>query len=335
MPFSVLDVKKICMKVIILLSLLFTTPVMALTFTSADQQSALAVHGKFKYQWGALNYQWQDASQAQSVGGTDQFSISITGAHRLNDAITLIGEMGWDILSDSVAGDQLYADQAWLGIRLNETLAVTVGRSERPFTQVTDMTDVFNIFGGKGYWFQDSTLDDQLILSYYGHSADIRVGYAINDNNKQDHNLGTQAQYGFSAGYQYDNGLGIALAYENKKSAALQSDIESMALGMNYSHPKGIYLGVSVGQTHDQNIYSVRQLDYWESVLSYSMKKMAFAVGYNRLHLGEPIHETWFSEYVLAGEYYLIPQAKLYAEFLLNDIDGIDNLYGVGMEYYF
>ncbi|MGO1617409.1 MAG: porin [Oceanisphaera sp.] len=323
------------MKAFSLLLLLFSSSAMALTFTTDDQQSALVVNGKFKYQLGALNYQWLDASQAQAIGGNDQFSISITGAHRLNESVTLIGEMGWDILSDSVVGDQLYADQAWLGIRFNETLEVTVGRSERPFTQVTDMTDVFNIFGGKGYWFQDATLDDQLKISYYNHNADIRVAYAVNDNNKQSHNVGTKAQYGFSAGYQYDNGLGLVLAYENKISAVSQSDIESMAFGLNYSDPTGIYFGLTVGQTHDQHIYSVRQLRYWESVLSYSMQKMALGVGYNRLTLGDPVHETWFNEYILAAEYYLIPQAKIYAEWLVNDIDGMDNLYGVGMEYYF
>ena len=323
------------MKIVILLSLLFTAPTMALTFSSADQQSVLAVHGKFKYQLGALGYQWQEPGKAQAVGGTDQFSLSLAGAHRLNDTVTLIGEMGWDILSDSVRGDQLYADQAWLGVRINEVLDVTVGRSDSPFTQITDITDVFNIFGGHGYMYQDITLDDQLKIGYYENNIDIRMAYAVNDNNKQDDNRDTKAQYAISAGYTANNGIGVVLAYENKLEADVNSDIRSMAAGINYTSPYGIYFGVTRGQTRYQQAWNIRQLNYWESVLSYSMKKLALGIGYNRLSVGEPWHEKWVSEYIVAGEYYLMPQAKIYAEWLLNDMDGTDNLYGVGMQYYF
>lgn len=323
------------MRIIMLLSLLLTTPAMALTFTSADQQSALAVHGKFKYQVGALGYQWQDASKAQAVGGSDQFSLSMAGAHQLNQTVTLIAEMSWDILSDSAFGDQLYADQAWLGVRINNRLDITVGRSDSPFTQITDITDVFNIFGGHGYRYQDSTLDDQLKLSYYHDKLDIRASYAVNDNNKQYNNLDTKSQQGFSAGYTADNGIGAVFAYENKQSADVHSDIRSMAVGLNYTSQTGVYIGVTRGQADYQRTWNVRQLNYWESVVSYSMDKLALGIGYNRLSIEKPNHATWVSEYIIAAEYYLIPQAKIYAELLLNDMPDTDNLYGVGMEYYF
>ncbi|ART82661.1 hypothetical protein CBP31_08540 [Oceanisphaera profunda] len=323
------------MKVFIIGALLITSPVMALTFSSADQNDTLAVNGKFKYQFGALGYQWRAPNEAQAVGGADQFSLNLNGSSKLNDTITLIGEMSWDLLTDSQFGDQLYVDQAWLGARFNDTLELTVGRSETPFTQVIDLTDVFNIFGGQGYRYQAASLDDQFKASYYRDNLDIRVAYAKHDQDQQDANFNTKEQYGASIGYRANNGLGMVVALDNKVSNDQDSDINSLAVGLSYTNNHGLYAAVTHGVSQFERAWDVRELAYWESVLSYSFKQFALGVGYNRLSLQEPESETWTSEIIVAGEYYLIPQAKIYAEVLLNQIADKDPLYGIGMQYYF
>lgn len=330
------------MRAIILLFVLLTAPATALTFDSADQQSVLTFNGRFEYQLGALGYQSQNKSKAQGIGSDEKFTLSLGGAHRLNNTLTLIGEMGWDIYPSS-KDSQIEADEVWLGMRFNEVLDVTVGRSDTPFNQLFDVTDVFNIFGAQSHRFRDDTFDysldetqdDQVKVSYYHNNLDIRAAYAFNDKHKQDNNLDTRSQYSFSAGYFTDVGIGTILAYEKKLSADVNKDIQSVALGLNYINPWGIYFGITHGQSYYDHAWPVRRLSYWESVLSYTIRDLTFGIGYNELSIERPNHEQLVSEYVLATEYYLIPKAKIYAEVLLNQVNASEPLYGIGMEYAF
>ncbi|MFH7586606.1 porin [Oceanimonas smirnovii] len=136
---------------------------------------------------------------------------------------------------------------------------------------------------------------------------------------------GTRAQYGGSVGYQAQNGLGAVVAYENKREADPNSDVSNMAVGLSYSTPGGFYAAVTRGRTDFQRnwqvfslkencVYSMRRVDYWESVVSYSREKMAFGVGYSRQSMRENAHLHWVDEYIFAAEYYLMPKAKIYAE---------------------
>lgn len=167
------------MRAILLIFLFVTQPVLALTFGSVDQNDTLAFNMRFEYQFGALGYQDLQPNQAQPLGGSDRLALSLAGSHQLNDAVALIGEMSWDVFTDSSQGDRLDADQVWLGARFYDRVELTVGRRDRPYTQVTDLTDVFNIFGVQGYRYQELTLDDQVTASYYNNNLDVRLSYAV------------------------------------------------------------------------------------------------------------------------------------------------------------
>ncbi|WP_107852729.1 porin [Oceanimonas marisflavi] len=323
-----------------LLSLfLFTTPAMALTWSTDDQQQALELHGKIQQEFGALGYQ-QDY-KAESFGGDTLASLGLSGAGRLNEQVILIGELSWDLVNDSRYGDRIYSDEAWLGVRIMDDLELTAGRSDSPFNQLRDLTDVFNLFGGHGY-MTEPTLDDQLKVTWASGGWDLRAGYAVNDADRQDHNSGTRAQYGASAGYQAKNGLRAVVAVENKQQGAPNGDISNLALGLSYQTPEGFYAALTRGRADYQDVCWVGpecidrfRFEYWEGVVSYSYKKLALGLGYNRLSLHEPAHERWEDKVILATEYYLMPRAKVYAEYLVNRADHEDDLYGVGMQYYF
>ncbi|MCT7654360.1 hypothetical protein MBH78_05210 [Oceanimonas sp. NS1] len=161
---------------------------MALTWSSDDRQQMLAFHGKIQQDFGALGY--QQGYRAESFGGDTHASLGLSGAGRLNEQVILIGELSWDLLSDSRYGDQIYSDEAWLGVRIRNELELTVGRSDSPFNQLRDLTDVFNLFGGHGY-MATSTLDDQVKLTWASDGWDVRAGYAANDADRQDGNSGS------------------------------------------------------------------------------------------------------------------------------------------------
>ncbi|MDP5293298.1 porin [Oceanimonas sp. CHS3-5] len=329
----------------ILSLLFFTSSAMAVTWNTDDHQQVLELHGKIQQEFGALRY--QPGYKAESFGGDTMASLGLSGAGRLNADLILIGELSWDLVNDSRYGDQIYSDEAWLGVRIKDDLELTVGRSDSTFNQLRDKTDVFNLFGGNAYaYLVDGTLDDHLKLTWASDGWDLRAGYAFNDANKQDNNDDTKAQYGGSLGYQAQNGLGAVVAYENKREGDPNSDVSNMAVGLSYQTPGGFYAAVTRGRTDFQNnwqvfslkdnrLYSMRRVDYWESVLSYSYEKVAFGVGYSRQSMRENTHLHWVDEYIFATEYYLMPKAKIYAEFLLNNMDDQDNLYGVGLQYYF
>ncbi|WMC10713.1 porin [Oceanimonas pelagia] len=318
---------------------------MAVTWSTDDHRQVLELHGKIEQNLGALGY--QPGYRAESFGGDTHASVGLSGAGRLNSDVILIGELSWDLVNDSRYGDHIYSDEAWLGVRIRDDLELTVGRSDSPFNQLRDKTDVFNLFGGNAYaYLVDGTLDDQLKVTWAGDGWDLRAGYAANDANRQDDNEDTKVRYGGSVGYQAQNGLGAVVAYDNKREGSPHSDVSNMAVGLSYQSPGGFYAAVTRGRTDfqhnwqvyslkDQRFYNMRRVDYWESVLSYSRENMAFGVGYSRQSLREAAHLHWVDEYILATEYYLMPKAKVYAELLLNRMDGQDNLYGVGLQYYF
>ncbi|MFH7564908.1 porin [Oceanimonas smirnovii] len=329
-----------------ILSLLLLAPsALAVTWSTDDQQQVLELHGKIEQNLGVLGY--QSGYKAESLGGDTMASLGLSGAGRLNADVILIGEMSWDLFNNSRYGDQIYADEAWLGVRIKDNFELTAGRSDSTFNQLRDKTDVFNLFGGNAYvYLVDSTLDDHIKLTWASNGWDVRAGYAFNDANKQSDHDCTRAQYGGSVGYQAQNGLGAVVAYENKREADPNSDVSNMAVGLSYSTPGGFYAAVTRGRTDFQRnwqvfslkenrVYSMRRVDYWESVVSYSREKMAFGVGYSRQSMRENAHLHWVDEYIFAAEYYLMPKAKIYAEFMLNKMDDQDNLYGVGLQYYF
>ncbi|WP_165661011.1 porin [Oceanimonas sp. MB9] len=323
----------------ILSLLLFTAPAMALTWSTDDRQQMLAFHGKIQQDFGALGY--QQGYRAESFGGDTHASLGLSGAGRLNEQVILIGELSWDLLSDSRYGDQIYSDEAWLGVRIRNELELTVGRSDSPFNQLRDLTDVFNLFGGHGY-MATSTLDDQIKLTWASDGWDVRAGYAANDADRQDGNSGVKSQYGASAGYQANNGLGIVLAAENQHQGAPNGDIRDLALGLSYRTPGGFYAALTRGRADYQDVCWVGpgcidrfRFEYWEGVLSYSYKQLALGLGYNRLSLKQPARERWEDRVILATEYYLMPRAKVYAEYMVNRADSEDDLYGVGLQYYF
>ncbi|GAA3717733.1 hypothetical protein GCM10022421_27200 [Oceanisphaera sediminis] len=316
---------------------------MALTWSTDDHRQVLELHGKLQQEFGALGYQQssQQGYRAESFGGNSQASLGLSGAGRLNADLVLIGEMSWDLVNDSRYGDQIYSDEAWLGVRIRDDLELTAGRSDSPFNQLRDMTDVFNLFGGHGY-MTDAALDDQVKVTWARGGLDLRAGYAFNDANKQDNNNGTEAQYGASAGYQADNGLGVVLAVENKQLGAPNGGIRNMAAGVSYRTTGGFYAALTRGRADYDDVCWVGpecidrfRFDYWEGVVSYTYKQVAFGLGYNRLSLHEPARERWEDKMVFATEYYLLPKAKLYAEYLMNRAENEDNLYGVGLQYYF
>ncbi|AEX99988.1 outer membrane porin II (OmpK40) [Oceanimonas sp. GK1] len=312
---------------------------MAVTWSTDDRQQVLALHGKVEQNLGALGY--QQGYRAESFGGDTLASLGLSGAGRLNANVILIGELSWDLLNDSRYGDRIYADEVWLGVRIREDLELTVGRSDSPFNQLRDLTDVFNLFGGHGY-MTETTLDDQLKVTWAGDGWDLRAGYAVNDANKQDNNQGTRAQYGASAGYQGESGLGVVLAVETRQESEPNGNIRNLALGLNYRSPGGFYGALTHGRANYDDVCWIGpacidrfRFDYWEGVMSYTYKQVAVGLGYNRLSLHEPAHERWEDKVIFATEYYLMPRAKLYAEYLLNRAENEDNLYGVGLQYYF
>lgn len=323
------------MKAILWCCLLITQPVWALTFSSSDHLNTLNINARYKYQMGNLAYQYVNPNQAQHFGGSDQLSVGLRGSSQLSQVVTLIGEMSWDVFTESQPAEQLYADQAWLGARFYDQLELTIGRSESPFTQVADLTDVFNIFGGQGFRYQELTLDDQVKASYYYRNLDIRAAYARYDQNKQDSNLNLQSQSAISLGYRANNGMGTVIALDHKASNDQHSDINSIAMGLSYISPSGFYAAISHNRSYYQQAWDVRELTSWESVVSYSFNRLALGLGYNRLSLAKPEQQTWTSEYIIAAEYYLTGQAKIYSEVLLNQVPDKEPLYGIGMQYYF
>jgi predicted porin len=332
---------------------LFATSASAVTVYS-DEGSQVDIYGRIQYDAGSFDH---EGAKREKFGGDGKARLGTNVKYNLNQDVALIGKLEWQATAESANDaetENLKSRYAWAGFRFQDTTDLTFGKSENPYVQLSDVTDIFDLFGAAAY-SHGFRIDDQVRVSYAANGIDLRAAYAFNDENRtRDFDFGPDAdgeftaqkknQYSLSAGYTFPFNLGLVAAYEkqNAKTAdivGLEGDLDMWGLGANYSID-GFYFGTVYGQK-DQDVtgesdYKTR---YWELVAAYNVDAWTLKAGYNYEKERGDNGEKLVNEYVLGAAYALTPKAKLYAEYNIQRAkDGDerkDDLYGVGIQYNF
>ncbi|MGO1245970.1 MAG: porin [Oceanisphaera sp.] len=341
---------------------LFATSASAVEIYSAEDGSKVDLYGRLEYNAGGLDYQ-AGSDERENFGGDGLARVGINFNQVLNQDVSLIGkyEANFDAEGDQDDVDTRYA---WLGFNFQGTTDVKFGKSDTSWTQLSDLTDTFDIFGASAVLGSSkisdinddlssnvkvgptSRAEDQIAVSYAANGLDLRAAYSFDDANKNDTNpIGQKSRYGVSAGYTLPVGLGFVAAYEVQKDVgfvdtsvpeAYKGDVDTWGAGAHYSIDGFYFAGLYGNKTYDIDNEGEIGTKFWELLASYSVDAWTLQAAYakedgRKAISGEDITDA----YTLGARYSFTPKTKVYAEYVINEIDGMDDLYGVGIQYNF
>ena len=328
---------------------LFATSASAVEIYSAEDGSKVDLYGRIQYEAGAVAYQTAKPNKAENFGGDGEARLGINVKYTLDDATDLIGKYEAQLDAESKSnGNEVNTRYAWLGFRFMDTTDLTFGKSEAPRAQLTDLTDTFDIFGGKvAKATSFNRVDDQVRLSYAENGLDLRAAYAFNDKRKQDDNVfdGSSAngnRWGTSAGYTAPIGLGFVANYnqENNNGVALglTDKTSEWGIGAHYT-VEGFYFAGLYGE---RDINYVATTDggnsFWELQAAYNVQEWTLIANYANQkgrNADSGSADQKVDEYTFAVRYGFTPKTKVYAEYVVNEVKDKDDLYGVGIQYNF
>ncbi len=349
---------------------LFATSASAVEIYSAEDGSTVDLYGRVEYEAGSQGYQKAGSnatSEAENFGGKGEIRLGVNVKYMLNNDVDLIGKMEWQATAESsqdvkqddsgdVSGNGLKSRYAWAGFRFMDTTDLTFGRTQDAFTQVADVTDIFSIFGGGASYgagvFTDK-VDDQVRLAYAANGLDLRASYAFNDADKLDDNAAKETnRMSVSAGYTAPFGLGMTAGYgqvdQDAPAIGNGNGADYWGVGLNYSLD-GLYAGVQyTEQTKEFRGNADTEYTGIEAVVAYNVDAWTLKAGYNQLEKEDKELNTkndTVDEYILGVQYAFNSKAKMYAEYVIADGEGYDDLngnassqddrYAVGLQYNF
>ncbi|PSJ47971.1 porin [Zobellella endophytica] len=311
---------------------LFATSANAATVYSAEDGTQVDVYGRIQYDIGELN-----GADNEDIGGDGSARLGVNVKYNLNQDVDLIGKLEWQVTAET-ANDANTQDinsrYAWAGFRFMDTTDLTFGKSENPYVQLSDFTDIFEL-GGAAAYDHGFRIDDQVRVSYADQGFDLRAAYAFADENRLSDAVGTpENQYSLSAGYALAAGpgdLGLAAAYEQINFNG--GDLDKWGLGVNYAID-GFYFGVTYGQS-DQT--TTLDADQWEAVGTYTVDAWTLGLGFNFKKADSDIvgPRVLVEDYILAAKYALNAKTKLYGEYYIDETVNANDRYGVGIQYNF
>ena len=337
---------------------LFATSASAVEIYSAEDGSKVDLYGRLQYNAGALGYQEDDAAtpnvdetnKAQNFGGEGLARLGVNVKYVLNQDTSLIGKYESNLAAES-DDNGVTTRYAWLGFRFMDTTDLTFGKSEAPRAQLTDLTDTFDIFGGVvtdagGF----NRVDDQVRLSYAENGLDLRAAYAFSDDRRQDDNLLNQDsdgnRLGVSAGYTAPIGLGFVVNYNQEKqnnvTAFNEDKTSEWGLGTFYEID-GFYFAGLYGERDFKNVSAADGGNsFWELQAAYNVQEWTLLANYANqrarnadVDAGAREADQKVDEYTLGVRYAFTPKTKVYGEYVINEVSGKDDLYGVGIQYNF
>lgn len=321
---------------------LFATSASAVTVYS-DDSSAVDVYGRIQYEAGEIR------KSDEKFGGEGEARLGINAKYNLNQDVDLIGKLEWQVTAESdnaTGSEDIDARYAYLGFRFQDTTELTFGKSETPFAQLSDYTDLFNAFGAAAY-DHDWRIDDQIRVAYAANGFDLRAGYAFGDENRNDsfdvgQTLKQENQYALSAGYNFAAGpgdAGVVAAYErvnfegNPALNVKDQELDKWGLGVNYALD-GFYGAVVYGQSEQTNTVDA---DFWEAYGSYNVDAWTVRAAFNFKKADANIvgPRVLVEEYVLGAQYAFNAKTKMYAEYVIDEAKDGEDQYALGLQYNF
>lgn len=335
---------------------LFATSVSAVEIYSDEEGSKIDLYGRLQYDMGSFDY--QPNGDADNFGGQGKARVGVNVDYNLNQDVDLIGKYEVQLRSEDENGynangseDDITTRYAWLGFRFQDTTDLTFGKSEAPRALLTDLTDTFDIFGGTvanatGF----NRVDDQIRLAYAAYGFDVRAAYSFADDAKWDGNAGLKDRYGIAAGYTLPINLGLVASFDRTDFGGDAKSLTGVnsrdnntdwGLGVHYTIDGFYFAGLYGQRNFDYYNYENGGNRYWELQAAYNVENWTLTADYENQKgrkgdsSGARADLQKVDQYTLGARYAFTPKTRVFAEYVINDVSGKDDLYGVGIQYNF
>jgi predicted porin len=341
---------------------LFAASVNAATIYDKDGQQ-MDLYGQLRFMFGQKDN--NNAGKADNFGGYDRVRFGTNGklATGYND-VALISKLEWQVSSKHNAdsnGDKntFKARYAYVGADFANGVQAVVGSVASPYQELSDVTDTYENYSG---WIEnqqnggDDIWDNAVNVTYAADGWDLRSAVAFSDEKKTrdasiaDSAVKSDLQYAGTAGYTVKlddvSSLKPVLAYQaatgTYEATGENYTNQQYAAGLGYTYA-AFYLGSTYGQTKDEynsdfsvtpSTDSLKQT-VWVVTASYKvLPEWTVVANYGIKDPHNAGSET-DKYYVLATQYDITAKAKAFAEYKINDVQGQDDNYVVGLQYTF
>lgn len=327
---------------------LFAASANAATVYDKDGQQ-VDVYGRIQYQAGQIN---NDATgKANNFGGDTLARFGFNGkwATGYND-VALISKLEWQVSAenDDDEADSFVNRYAFAGADFANGVQATVGTQDSAYVQLADVTDVYNEYSGLVEYQLDgdSRWDDTAKVTYVADGWDLRGSVSFADEAKTNGlNTKVQNRYAVSEGYTFTiddiSSLKSVLAYQALTGEVAGDSYTNAqyALGLGYTYD-AFYLASTYGQAKYEEKASAILADsqkdtVWTVTATYKVQPdWTLVAGYGLVDPHNYGTET-SKYYVLGAQYDITAKAKAYTEYKINEVDGQDDNYYVGLQYNF
>lgn len=321
---------------------LFAASANAATVYDKDGQQ-VDVYGRIQYQAGQIN---NDANgKANNFGGDTLARFGFNGKWATESDVALISKLEWQVSSeadDSADNNSFVNRYAFAGADFGNGIQATVGTQDSAYVELSDVTDVYNEYSGLVENQFDSRWDDSAKVTYAADGWDLRSSVSFSDQakDKTEHTDGTRVQnlYSAAAGYTIKlddvSSLKPVIAYQAKSGEVAGESYtdEQYAAGLGYTYD-AFYLASTYGQLkHD---LADEKDTVWTVTGTYKvLPAVTLVAGYGLVDPHNYGTET-AKYYVLGAQYDITAKAKAYTEYKINEVDGQDDNYYVGLQYNF
>ncbi len=304
--------------------------------------------------------------EADNFGGYSRVRLGVDGkwATGYND-VSLIAKQEWQVASSGTSSDTTNdgdtsgtfdSRYSYVGADFGNGVQAVVGSVPSPYKQLTNTTDIYEYYSGS---VEDQSVhgdiwSDGVAVTYAADGWDLRSAVSASDEEKTRSDLDsdgykTQSRYGVSAGYtiQIDDvsSLKPVLAYQAEEGKVAGTNYDytdsQYAAGLGYTYD-AFYLASTYGQAkHDVDTQDTTKDTVWSVVTSYKvlpewtvLANYAIVDPHNAGANGSPSGE-YGEYYVLGTQYDITAKAKAFAEYKINQVEGQDDTYLVGLQYTF
>lgn len=333
--------------------------VSALLSTTVQAANVYDSQGTTADIYGRVQFDISD-SGADDVNGEGSARFGVKGSSEVVPGVKAIVHGEWQLdAEDSNSDDAISARHVYLGVDHETAGRFVFGQTDTAFYQAVAATDIFNSYGYAAFTgIEDGRQEGQFVYNAMFGSVYVGASYQFaNDDFKVKVGNPDAAGYTTSVaakldsahaltlGYKFGFGLDIYGGYHKEELSEIGAEGSKTNLALSAGYALGdLYLGAAIvqadysGDTLSAVLVDDTKLVGFDLVAAYNvLENVSLYGGYAALEaqFASASDVDVADEFTLGAQYKLNSNAKVWAEYKVNNIDNADNVWTVAAQYNF
>jgi outer membrane protein N len=344
--------------------------ILALTVTGLLATSAQAANvynsdGVTADIYGRVQFDIKAPGSDKDVTGVGSGRFGVKGSSVVSPGLKAIVHGEWQIDSENSDTENGFsARHVYLGVDHETAGKLVFGQTDTAFYKAVAITDIFNTYGYAAFaGIEDGRQEGQVVYNntfaglYVGASYqfsnddfEVSMGNPNAPGNIIETGLKLDSGYALTLGYQFAFGLDVYAGYHDENLSAITGSADgtktNLALSAGYT-VGDLSLGVAIVQAEYKgdsmlangvHLVDGTKLFGYDLVASYNVLDNVAVYGGYAAQEAEFDYQADIDtadEFTLGTAYKLNNNAKVWAEYVVDNIDGADNKWTVAAQYNF